>query len=69
MLLLVVDVERVLQCDDCSYDAEGLLIHVCGPCEEEAIRRRISWWQEGKKLLKDRGEYYLVGDERRNKVQ
>ena len=48
MLLLVVDVERVLQCDDCSYDDEGQLIHVCGPCEEEAIRRRISWWQEGK---------------------
>ena len=69
MLLLVVDVERVLQCDDCSYDDEGQLIHVCGPCEEEAIRRRISWWQECKKLLKDRGEYYLVGDERRNKVQ
>ena len=69
MLLLVVGVERVLQCDDCSYDDEGQLIHVCGPCEEEAIRRRISWWQEGKKLLKDRGEYYLVGDERRNKVQ
>ena len=69
MLLLVVDVERVLQCDDCSYDDEVQLIHVCGPCEEEAIRRRISWWQEGKKLLKDRGEYYLVGDERRNKVQ
>ncbi len=69
MPLLVVDVERVLQCDDCSYDDEGQLIHVCGPCEEEAIRRRISWWQEGKKLLKDRGEYYLVGDERRNKVQ
>ena len=69
MLQLVVDVERVLHCDDCSYDDEGQLIHVCGPCEEEAIRRRISWWQEGKKLLKDRGEYYLVGDERRNKVQ
>ena len=69
MLLLVVDVERFLQCDDCSYNDEGQLIHVCGPCEEEAIRRRISWWQEGKKLLKDRGEYYLVGDERRNKVQ
>ena len=69
MLLPVVDVERVLQCEDCSYDDEGQLIHVCGPCEEEAIRRRISWWQEGKKLLKDRGEYYLVGDERRNKVQ
>ena len=69
MLLLVVDVERVLQCDDCSYDDEGQLIQVCVPCEEEAIRIRISWWQEGKKLLKDRGEYYLVGDERRNKVQ
>ena len=65
MQLLVVDVERVLQCDDCSYDDEGQLIHVCGPCEEEAIRRRISWWQEGKKLLKDRGDYILVGDERR----
>ena len=69
MLLLVVDVERVLQCDDCSYDDEGQLIHVCGPCEEEAIRRRISWWQEGKKHLRNRGEYFLVGDERRNKVQ
>lgn len=65
MLLLVVDVEKALQCDDCSYDDEGQLIHVCGPCQAKAIEQRIKWWQEGKKLLKDRGDYILVGDERR----
>ena len=68
MLLLVVDVERALQCDDCKYNANGSVIYECGPCQAKAIEQRIKWWQEGKKLLKDRGEYYLVGDERRNKV-
>ena len=69
MLLLVVDVEIVLQCDDCKYDVNGSVTYECGPCQAKAIEQRIKWWQEGKKLLKDRGEYYLVGDERRNKVQ
>ena len=57
--------ERVLRCDDCSYNDKGQLTHVCGPCEEKAIRERISWWQKGKKLLNERGEYILVGDKRR----
>ena len=68
MLLLVVDVEKVLQCDDCKYDASGSVIYECGPCQAKAIEQRIKWWQEGKKHLKNRGKYYLVGDERRNKV-
>ena len=69
MLQLVVDVERVLQCDDCSYDEKGQLVYECGPCQAKSIEVRIKWWQEGKKYLKNRGEYFLVGDERRNKVQ
>ena len=68
MLLLVVDVEKVLQCDDCKYDASGSVIYECGLCQAKAIEQRIKWWQEGKKQLKNRGKYYLVGDERRNKV-
>ncbi len=69
MQLLVVDVEKALQCEDCSYDEEGQLIYECGPCQAKAIETRIKWWQEGKKHLRNRGEYFLVGDKRRNKVQ
>lgn len=65
----VVDVEKALRCSDCSYDEDEQLVYECGPCQAKAIEQRIKWWQEGKKKLKNRGEYYLVGDERRNKIQ
>jgi len=68
MLLLVVDVEKALQCNDCSYDKDYNLIYECGPCQAKAIEQRIKWWQSGKKELKTRGDYILVGDKRRNKV-
>ena len=64
----VVDVERVLQCKDCNYDTNGSVTYECGPCQAKAIEQRIKWWQNGKKELKARGDYILVGDERRNKV-
>ena len=41
-------------CEDCSYDDRGKLEKLCGPCEERGIQERISWWQRGKKQLKDR---------------
>ena len=41
-----------MMCEDCSYDKNGILEKLCGPCEEEAIRQRINWWQEGKRKLK-----------------
>ncbi len=65
----VVDVGKALQCKDCSYDEKGQLIYECGLCQAKAIEARIKWWQEGKKNLRARGEYYLVGDERRDKIQ
>lgn len=43
-----------MKCTTCSYDKKGYIIKVCGPCEEEAIRQRINWWQEGKKKLKEK---------------
>ena len=64
----VVDVERALRCNDCSYDKDYNLIFECGPCQAKAIEQRIKWWQNGKKELKTRGDYILVGDERTNKV-
>ena len=68
MLPQAVDVERVLQCKDCNYDASGSVTYECGPCQAKAIEQRIKWWQEGKKHLNNRGKYYLVGDKRRNEV-
>ena len=38
------------QCPDCSY-TDGKLDKLCGPCEENAIKERIKWWQDGKKRL------------------
>ena len=69
MLLLVAGVEKALRCNDCKYHDNGSVIFECGPCQAKAIEQRIKWWQEGKKNLKKRGKYYLVGDERRNKIQ
>ncbi len=69
MQLQAVDVVKALQCSDCSYNEKGQLINECGLCQAKAIETRIKWWQEGKKNLKNRGEYYLVGDKRRNKIQ
>ena len=40
------------KCDNCSYTKDGKLDTLCGPGEEDAIRERIKWWQEGKKNLK-----------------
>lgn len=68
MLLLVVDVEKALQCSDCKYNASGSVTYECGPCQAKAIEQRIKWWQNGKKELKSRGDYILVGDKRRNKI-
>ena len=51
-----------MECTTCSYDEKGYIIKVCGPCEEEAIRQRINWWQEGKKKLKEKNG---VNDESR----
>ena len=65
----VADVEKALRCSDCSYNEKGQLVYECGPCQAKAIEQGIKWWQEGKNKLKKRGEYYLVGDERRNKIQ
>jgi hypothetical protein len=42
------------KCKDCTYDERGRLIHTCGPCEEEAIKARIQWWQDGKRKLKEK---------------
>ena len=66
---VLADVEKALRCSDCSYNEKGQLVYECGLCQAKAIEQRIKWWQEGKKQLNDRGEYYLVGDERRNKIQ
>ena len=56
MQLLNVDVEKVLQCKDCSFDHNRKLIKQCGPCEERDIAERIKWWQDGKLKLKQREE-------------
>ena len=45
-----------MECDDCSYDKDGRLTKMCGPCEEKAIQQRIHWWQEGKRRLKEKNE-------------
>ena len=45
---------NVSKCEDCTYDERGRLIHTCGPCEEEAIKARIKWWQDGKRKLKEK---------------
>ena len=42
------------KCKDCSYTKDGNLDTLCGPCEEDAIRQRIKWWQEGKRKLKEK---------------
>lgn len=42
------------KCQDCAYDKRGRLIHTCGPCEEDAIKERTKWWQEGKKKLNEK---------------
>ena len=42
------------KCEDCTYDERGRLTHTCGPCEEEAIKARIQWWQDGKRKLKEK---------------
>ena len=50
-----------MNCPTCSYDEKGNLIKVCGPCEEEAIRQRINWWQEGKRKLKEKEKKNVSG--------
>ena len=42
------------KCQFCSYDKNVRVLHLCGFCEEEAIRQRIKWWQEGKKKLNEK---------------
>ena len=42
------------KCQDCTYDKRGRLIHTCGPCEEDGIKERTKWWQEGKKKLNEK---------------
>tara|TARA_B100000927_G_C16476222_1_gene473553 strand:+ start:40470 stop:40670 length:201 start_codon:yes stop_codon:yes gene_type:complete len=53
---LLVELNKPLsaKCKDCTYDERGRLTHTCGPCEEEAIKARIQWWQDGKKKLKEK---------------
>jgi len=46
--------EKDKNCKDCRYDDRGRLETLCGPCEEEGIRQRINWWQEGKRKLNDK---------------
>ena len=41
-----------MACENCSYDKNGNFEKLCGPCEENAIKERIEWWQEGKRKLK-----------------
>ena len=41
-----------MTCENCSYDKNGNFEKLCGPCEENAIKERIDWWQEGKIKLK-----------------
>ncbi len=43
-----------MRCSTCTYNKFGLLVHQCGFCEEKGIRERITWWQTGKKKLKER---------------
>ena len=50
----MVQVESMTKCKDCTYDERGILIHTCGPCEEEGIKERIKWWQDGKRKLKEK---------------
>ena len=33
---------------------KGVVTKLCGPCEEEAIKARIQWWQDGKRSLRER---------------
>ena len=44
------------KCKDCSYDERDRLTHLCGPCEEQAIKERIKWWQDGKRELRRKEE-------------
>ena len=50
----MVQVESMSKCEDCTYDERGRLTHTCGPCEEEAFKERIQWWQDGKRKLKEK---------------
>lgn len=43
-----------MTCENCSYDKNGTITTLCGPCEEDAIRQRINWWQEGKRKLNEK---------------
>ena len=43
----------MIGCENCTYDKNGKIDTLCGPCEEEGIRQRIQWWQEGKRKLKE----------------
>ena len=43
-----------MKCETCTYNKYGHIVHLCGLCEEDDIRKRIHWWQEGKKKLKDK---------------
>ncbi len=35
-------------------DKLGNVVKECGPCEERLIQERISWWQRGKRELRER---------------
>ena len=41
-----------MTCENCSYDKNGNFEKLCGPCEENAKKERIDWWQEGKRKIK-----------------
>ena len=43
-----------MACENCSYDKNGNFEKLCGPCEENAIKERIDWWQEGKRKLNEK---------------
>ena len=43
-----------MKCEDCVTDERGIVIKLCGPCEERSIEDRIRWWQDGKRSLRER---------------
>ena len=43
-----------MSCQDCVRDKLGNVVKECGPCEERLIQERISWWQRGKRELRER---------------
>ena len=43
-----------MTCENCVTDKRGVVVRECGPCEEQSIKDRIRWWQDGKAALRER---------------